>query len=83
MYTEQGGTEMKPFLVSDINRQVHHVLSGRPGGGTVVYLERVGAMLEFRCHHCKFRRQYATEKGAVHRITEHLLREHRIKAVWS
>jgi hypothetical protein len=69
-----------------LSAPVHHVLAGKPGGGTVIYLDWApGDTLEFRCHHdgCRFRRKYATERGAIHAISEHLLRVHRVKAVWS
>ena len=68
-----------------IGSSVHHVISWSPGGGTVVYLDRAGSMLEFRCGRdgCPFRRRYATQRGAIHAISEHLLRVHRVCAVWS
>ena len=61
-----------------------HVISGSPGGGTVVELPRVGRLLEFSCMRpgCTFRRGYGTLKGAMSGISEHLLRVHRVVAVW-
>ena len=63
---------------------MNHALAGSAGGGTIVFLHPVVGGLEFQCQRdgCFFRRVYATKQGALQGISEHLLAEHRVRAVW-